>query len=177
MRRHRSQHAVDSVWADDFLQFVADVGARPSPKHKLFAANDKLPIGPENYVWKRAVTERVEGEDERTYMNRAQKVYRAVRKEAFRGYWLKHRYGLSSKQYTEMASAQHHRCAICGNEENNVIRGNKITLAVDHCHRAGVVRALLCTGCNTGLGSFRDDPSLLRAAIAYLEKHALPETT
>jgi hypothetical protein len=44
-------------------------------------------------------------------------------------------------------------------------------LHVDHCHQTGHVRALLCTGCNSGLGAFRDSPERLREAAAYIEHH------
>lgn len=173
--RYRSQHPVDRAWGD-FLQFAMDVGERPSPKHKLYSADDSRPIGPGNFVWKEAITQRVEDEDERTYMNRAQKVYRAIREEAYKGYELKKNYGLNRGGYAEMAEKQGHKCAICGGQENYVIRGKKLSMAVDHCHASGAVRALLCSGCNRGLGLFRDDPAILRAAAAYLEKHTLQPT-
>jgi hypothetical protein len=44
-------------------------------------------------------------------------------------------------------------------------------LAVDHCHTTGKVRGLLCSTCNTALGSFQDNPAYLKAAIHYLESH------
>ena len=173
LRRNAASHGVSPVWLNDFLQFAVDVGDRPSPKHKLFVADDSKPIGPGNFVWKRAITERVPGEDYKTYINRAQKVYRAVRTEAFQGYGLKKNYGLSAVEYAAMVDAQGGLCAVCSQPETARQRKSSDTraLAVDHCHTSGKVRALLCTACNTGLGSFNDDPARLTAAIAYLRQH------
>lgn len=75
-------------------------------------------------------------------------------------------YGLALDDYEAMCRAQGGLCALCGKPNPG-----KRKLAVDHCHATGVVRALLCSPCNTGLGYFRDDVSLLRAAAGYLEKH------
>lgn len=68
-------------------------------------------------------------------------------------------YGLSAEEREDYLQ---HVCAICG-EPSEVI---------DHCHASGDVRAALCHHCNTGLGSFKDDPARLRAAALYLERHA-----
>ena len=76
---------------------------------------------------------------------------------------LKQRYGLTVEQWNEMFEAQGGGCAICGDAPTGRNR-----LAVDHSHATGDVRGLLCFRCNTLLGKFRDDPSLLRRAIAYL---------
>ncbi len=54
-------------------------------------------------------------------------------------------------------------CWICGRSDR--------PLAIDHCHITLTIRGMLCTGCNRALGGFRDDPEILRAAIAYLEAH------
>ncbi len=69
------------------------------------------------------------------------------------------RYGISASEYEEMFFAQGEKCAICGRIE---INGN--LLSVDHDHCSGKVRGLLCGKCNTGLGFFRDDIKIVRAA-------------
>lgn len=75
------------------------------------------------------------------------------------------KYGLSPEQYMEILEAQQGKCAIC-REEPTTKRG----LAVDHNHKTGQVRGLLCTGCNTALGSFKDSEEILTSAIEYLRK-------
>lgn len=168
-RLSRFQHYdVDPTWREDFLQFVVDVGDRPSSKHKLFPADETKPFGPGNFVWKRAITERVAGEDEKTYRSRMLRVYRSVRKEAFKGYDLKRMYGLSLKEYEAMRAKQGDRCLICGATEEKMIRGKKLNLAIDHCHATKRIRGLLCADCNRGLGMFKDKPELLERAAQYL---------
>lgn len=54
-------------------------------------------------------------------------------------------------------------CAVCG------AGGGSRALHLDHCHDSGLARGILCGNCNTGIGKLRDDPDLLRKAIAYLE--------
>jgi hypothetical protein len=67
-----------------------------------------------------------------------------------------------------MMLAQEGKCALCHTDKPN---GRGKRLHVDHCHGTGKIRALLCHSCNAGLGAFKDDPALLRAAIDYLEKY------
>jgi len=75
------------------------------------------------------------------------------------------KYGLDETQYLLILKSQQGRCAICRREPCS---GENF--AVDHCHQTQKVRGLLCITCNTAIGSLHDDPELLRAAAAYLEK-------
>lgn len=169
MCRHRAIQPVCKEWLGDFLQFVVDVGEKPSSKHKLFVSDSGRPLGPGNFVWKKAITQKADGEDEKTYRARAQRVYRAVRKEEFRGYDMKKLYGISYKAYENMSAATGGKCYICGKAETTAIRGKMIGLSVDHCHDTGEIRGLLCRKCNQGIGHFNHDPHLLRAAALYLK--------
>jgi Recombination endonuclease VII len=72
-------------------------------------------------------------------------------------------YGLSLDAYTAILERQSGRCAICHDPASG-----ELALAADHDHATGAIRGLLCSRCNNGLGSFRDDSALLRTAAAYL---------
>jgi len=74
------------------------------------------------------------------------------------------KYGLTEKEYEDRLDQQQYRCAICNVHQNDL----KVRLSVDHCHRTGKIRGLLCTACNTAIGKFHDDPILLLQAINYL---------
>jgi len=78
-----------------------------------------------------------------------------------RNYHLTARYGITAAEYDVMLAAQGGLCACCGERPAE---------HVDHDHVFGNVRGLLCSCCNQGLGSFRDDPAHLRSAIDYLER-------
>lgn len=77
-------------------------------------------------------------------------------------------YGITLGEYEALSESQGGVCAICGKPESAANQHGPLPLAVDHCHGSGAVRGLLCSGCNTGLGKFQDDPELLRAALRYL---------
>lgn len=82
-----------------------------------------------------------------------------------RGNRRKHMYGLTKEGFDRLWAEQEGRCAIC----RDPLADEPYRLHVDHCHETGAVRGLLCGGCNVGLGNYRDDPKLLRAAADYLE--------
>ena len=88
---------------------------------------------------------------------------------------IRRKYGLSDQEYAAMNDAQGGKCAICGKAETKIhhASGTLYNLAVDHDHNTKAVRALLCCGCNVGLGYFNDDATALTAAVAYLAHHSL----
>ena len=81
---------------------------------------------------------------------------------------LKKQYGISLEEYDAMMQAQDGNCAICNRSQQEF----KNSFDVDHDHTTGEVRGLLCPVCNKALGLMRDDTSLLKEAISYLEAHS-----
>ncbi len=83
---------------------------------------------------------------------------------------LKRTYGISAKGYREMYQRQKGKCLICGYVSKVPITDDRrrYDLVVDHCHKSGEVRGLLCGKCNSGLGMFRDNVEFLKGAIGYL---------
>ncbi len=61
-------------------------------------------------------------------------------------------------------------CAICEQPPRGDWKNNK-NLHVDHDHKTGQVRGLLCPDCNTSIGKMKDSPEMLRKAAEYLEKN------
>lgn len=74
---------------------------------------------------------------------------------------LKNKYNLTEKSWGDLYLKQGGRCAICKEGSHK--------LYVDHCHKTGIVRGLLCNRCNLGIGQFNDDIDALRSAARYLE--------
>lgn len=78
-------------------------------------------------------------------------------------------YGMTTLEFGQMSELQNGVCAICEKPETSLMKdGKKRPLCVDHCHKTGEVRKLLCVKCNAGLGQFLDDPQLLKKAADYL---------
>jgi hypothetical protein len=118
------------------------------------------------------------------------KVYNSERDMGYRNKWLKKNptyfkeldlrtlYGLTLEQYNEKLKAQDGKCAIC--------KKVPIKFNVDHDHNCcsitgrkrvdrktcgKCVRGLLCDGCNTALGRFKDSEEILQRAIDYLREY------
>jgi hypothetical protein len=152
----RSRHSdiMPASW-EKFTVFRAEVGDRPTAKHRLKRLDDSKPFSKENAYWMPPMK-----------VNRTSPEYN-------RAWTARKKYGLSEDRHAEMHAAQNGLCAICGGVDEQIIKrsGKTKELAIDHCHTTNKVRGLLCSHCNQGLGHFKENAELLRAAAAYLESH------
>lgn len=78
------------------------------------------------------------------------------------------KYKITIAQYESMSLKQSGKCAICFASPEDVRYG---VLCVDHCHKTGKVRGLLCFECNLGLGRFEDKLQIMSNAMDYLKAH------
>lgn len=86
---------------------------------------------------------------------------------------LKMQYGLTPEDLERMLRDQGNKCVICGRELflHGSSAGKRNIAHVDHDHKTGKVRGLLCQECNIGLGKFMDNTDYLLSAISYLKKN------
>lgn len=162
----RSNGDLCEVWLD-FKTYVKDIG-ESNGCSKINRLDGTKPFGPDNFKW----AEELVGEVKNRYY---QKKYREDGKH--RNGLYKKQYGITLDEYNQMFANQKGLCAICHREERRVVRNgvneNKRMLSIDHSHKTGAVRALLCSDCNPSLGGFKDDVEILKSAIRYLEKYGV----
>ncbi len=72
------------------------------------------------------------------------------------------RYGMTCDELRAFRAKHKSRCGICKDAR---------LVVVDHDHKTGRPRGLLCHNCNSAIGKLNESPALFRAALAYLEKH------
>ena len=96
----------------------------------------------------------------RAYTKRWQEENPERYKQYQRDYHLLSSYGLTFEEYQQMLQEREDKCDICKQVMSKP--------HVDHCHKTGEIRGLLCAECNHGLGKFGDDTERLLSAVAYL---------
>jgi hypothetical protein len=159
----RKPNGMCKEWADDFWLFVDAVSPK-SDGNTLRKQDNLKPLSPKNWYWKESTSSK----DAAAW----QKAWREKNPEKVKNMDLKKHYGISLDEYKKMSVNQSHCCAICGEKETSLDKnGAERFMAVDHCHKTGKIRALLCKACNTALGNFKDNPNLLKKAAKYLEDH------
>ena len=99
----------------------------------------------------------------RSCKSKANKKYYPKGKSGHKDARLQRMYGISLDDFNDMYEEQRGVCKLCGAE------GKTKGLSVDHCHKTGRVRGLLCISCNTFLGKIESNPSLLSNITGYLK--------
>lgn len=78
---------------------------------------------------------------------------------------LKKKFGITIENYNQRLAEQNGLCAVCGEAETHK------RLAVDHNHKTGQIRGLLCGRCNPAVGYLRDSAEIARKIADYLDSH------
>jgi len=153
----------------DFWQFVEDVGERPSSKHRFCVIDPSKPINKDNYEWQ----EWEDGGSDREKRTQYCRQWRKNNPEKIKNTELKSRFGIELDDYYDMLEKQNYHCAICDSVETAINKRTKMAfdLAVDHSHKTGKVRGLLCKNCNNMIGYAKDSIDILTKAVNYLKQH------
>ena len=96
-------------------------------------------------------------------LSKRKETYHANR-DKYRDKHLRQTYQITLDEYNQMFAEQEGCCAICGTHECSTGK----SLAVDHDHKTGKVRGLLCANCNTAIGKLNDDEDTILRAADYL---------
>lgn len=102
------------------------------------------------------------------YTKKHREKYGETYKEKARNIKYQLSYGIGTKEYNVLFDQQSGRCAICGEKESH---GRSEHLFINHCHKSGKIRGLLCNLCNGGIGKLKDNPNIIENALEYLKLH------
>lgn len=105
----------------------------------------------------------------REQMKAAARAWSAANPEKKKDQRLRSTFGISRADFLEMLAIQSNRCAICGHSDTS---DRNFFPLVDHCHKTGKIRGLLCMNCNQGLGKFKDNYNNLLGAAMYLQRNS-----
>ena len=108
-------------------------------------------------------TEKYRKNNPEIYRKASLKNWHSLDMEKRQARWIK-RYGITTKDYKQLLEKQNGVCQIC-----KKTCSSRQFLSVDHCHKTGTVRGLLCVKCNTALGMLDDNVEYFTAAINYLK--------
>jgi len=114
--------------------------------------------------WKKNNIERVRMQDNER---------RKKKPHQYKNSQLRSTYGINLEDFEDFLRQQDGKCAICKIDQKDF----KKRMSVDHDHKTGLIRGLLCDKCNRGLGHFSDSQDLMLKAIEYLNNNRSTDTT
>jgi hypothetical protein len=152
--------------------FRETVGDPPDEDCRFLRKKDKSkPIGPDNFIWLTRDGS-IEASERKHIEKKSRKKHAKYVARYNKSVHLQKMYGVTMAEFNTMYLLQGGICAICGNPEKSKNQdGTTKYLAVDHDHKTGAVRGLLCRKCNHMLGYGNDDPEVLKQAAKYLLDH------
>ena len=92
-------------------------------------------------------------------------------KKVYADKYYKRRYGVGLDWVETTLLQQDYVCAICEKVGFKMLESHYTGLNLDHCHKTGKPRGLLCHNCNRGIGLLQEDPLIMERAAVYVRKH------
>ena len=143
-----------------------------------YRSSCKVCGGAASAKWQRENPEKASAAGKRFYYKNSEAEVRRAQEhqksnpDQKRNWYLMSKYNMSLAEFQALEAAQEYRCAGCGNEEDVIVAtsSKRRNLHVDHCHKTGTNRGLLCTRCNLALGYLLDDPERIKGLLSYIEK-------
>ncbi len=115
----------------------------------------------------KSTPKKIISEEERIKKNKVLRSWYETTKTSNRIKALLRLYGINLKEYNLLIEKYNNSCGICGIHQSELEK----SLCVDHCHKTGKIRGLLCNCCNMVLGKFEDDLQMFQKAIDYLKQN------
>lgn len=107
----------------------------------------------------------------KTKIEEKKKIWRDNNRDILNSRSLFIRYKITQEQYNKLYNEQNGKCSICNNVETNKHQnGNIKKLSVDHNHKTGKIRGLLCWRCNLVLGKINEDINISTKITEYIQK-------
>lgn len=91
--------------------------------------------------------------------------YRKKNKSKVNATRIKTVYGITEEEWKVLFNKQKGCCKICGTHQSKIPH----TLHIDHCHRTGEVRSLLCRACNHAVGNVKEDINIALNLVKYID--------
>lgn len=155
------------LWGS-FEAFCVEVTETPKTRFSMVVLDLSKPIGPANWRWSLPIAAENSTRDGIVAYHRAN---REANRNHYRDRDFRKNYGIGFAEYQAMLVAQRGVCAVCEKPETKIQNGTIQLLSVDHDHKTGAVRGLLCSNCNLAIGYACEDVTILAKAIGYLRRH------
>jgi hypothetical protein len=110
----------------------------------------------------------------KTILIKKSRDYRKIpeNKQKIRNAYFIREYGINLNDYNNLLKLQNNKCCLCFSDFD-FDNKNKFYPRVDHNHKTGIIRGILCNSCNLALGYIYDNLNVAKNIVSYLEKYNL----